>query len=361
MPHVVRVDRAAPDPAAVAEAAAVLRRGGLVAFPTETVYGLGARAWDVAALRRIFAVKRRPPEHPLIAHVVDAAQARELAASWPERAARLAAAFWPGPLTLVVDRAEVVPSVLSGGGPSIAVRAPAHPIARALIAALGDPVAAPSANAYQGLSPTLAAHVTKQLGDAVDLLLDGGPCDAGIESTVVDVRGPETRVLRPGALDLASLREIAPDVVIAGGGERTVADGRRRASPGMDARHYAPRAPLELAVDWEQAIARAVALAASGARVGLVALGAPAVAGGASAAGLEAKGVILVSLPDRARDYARAIYRALHDLDDAGADAIVVQDVPRAGHASASATSVNATEAWFAVADRLARAAGRVP
>jgi L-threonylcarbamoyladenylate synthase len=353
MPKVVLVDRRAPDPAVIAEAAAILRQGGLVAFPTETVYGLGARATDDLALARVFAAKRRPLHHPLIAHVVDAAQARTLAASWPERASRLAEAFWPGPLTLVVERASRVPAALSGGGSSIAVRAPAHPVARALISALGEPVAAPSANAYQGVSPTLAAHVVKELGDAVDLVLDAGACDAGIESTVVDARGSGLRVLRPGALDFARLRAVAPEIVSPGADERTADEQASRASPGMDARHYAPRAAFELAAGWEQARARALRLAARGGRVGLVALGTPLAASDVEGvrASLEASGVVLLSLPDDPPEYARALYRTLHQLDDARVDAIVVQDVPR-GRGSES-------EAWLAVADRLARAAGR--
>jgi L-threonylcarbamoyladenylate synthase len=340
MPHVLRVDRASPDPAVIARAAAVLRAGGLVAFPTETVYGLGALAWDEAALARIFAAKRRPSRHPLIAHVVDVAQARALAATWPEDAARLAAAFWPGPLTLVVDRASRVPAALSGGGPSVAVRAPAHPVARALIAALGDPVAAPSANLHQGISPTLASHVTKQLGEAVDLVLDAGPTDAGIESTVVDVRASPPAVLRPGALDLARLRAAAPDIVLAGG-ERVAADDEIRPSPGMDARHYAPRAPLELALDRTRATTRAAAIAATGRTVGLVVLG--------TSPGPEVPGVTAFALSPDPDAYARVLYRTLHDLDDAGVAAIVVQDVPRGTGPEA--------DAWLGIADRLARAA----
>jgi L-threonylcarbamoyladenylate synthase len=347
MPRVVRVDRARPDPAAVAEGAAVLRRGGLVAFPTETVYGLGARVWDVAALERVFAAKGRPRHHPLIAHALDLARARELAGSWPDPATRLAAAFWPGPLTLVVDRAASVPAAVAGGASSIALRVPAHPVARALIAALGEPVAAPSANAYQGVSPTLAAHVVKELGDAVDLVLDGGPCDAGIESTVVDVRGGRARVLRPGAIDLGTLRQVLPDVALVAGDEGTPAGGASRPSPGMDARHYSPRAPLELSADWEQAKGRALALVASGKRVGLVALEAPD-GGRRSLASPDERALLVRTLPCTPPEYARALYRTLHDLDDAGVDAIVVQDVPRRD-----------ADAWLGVADRLARAAGR--
>lgn len=345
------VDPSAPDAGVLAEAVAVLRGGGLVAFPTETVYGLGARAWDERALARVFEAKRRPVHHPLIAHVADEAQARELAARWPERASLLAAAFWPGPLTLVVERALHVPAALSGGASSVAVRAPAHRVARALIGALGDPIAAPSANVYQGLSPTTAAHVIKQLGPAVDLVLDGGPCDAGIESTVVDVRGGAARVLRPGALEIGRLRAVVPDVEGPAAAARTAPDDAPRASPGMDVRHYSPRASLKLASAWAEACAMAFELASGGARVGLVTRG----GGGAPVAGfarLEEAGVLVRSLPDHPVGYARLLYGTLHELDDAGVGAIVVQDVPRE-HGEG--------EAWLAVADRLSRASSGSP
>jgi L-threonylcarbamoyladenylate synthase len=334
------LDPRAPDASVIGRAAGVLRGGGLVAFPTETVYGLGARAWDARAIARIFEAKGRPATHPLIAHVVDAAQARELAAAWPERADLLARAFWPGPLTLVVERNGRVPAALSGGGPSVAVRAPAHAIAQALIRALGDPVAAPSANVYQGVSPTTAAHVLKQLGDRVDMVLDGGACAQGIESTVVDVRGGAARVLRPGGVGLPQLRSVLPDVQAPPTAERTVSDDAERASPGMDVRHYAPRASLVLAPEGEGVCALAAKLAGRGARVGLIARGRPP-------AGL-VDGVLARTLPDDPEGYARLLYATLHDLDDAAVDAIVVEDVPRAGDES---------DAWLAVADRLTRAA----
>jgi len=333
MPRVLSVSPSEPDPAIIAEAVRVLRSGGLVAFPTETVYGLGARALDPAAIARVFAAKRRPLTHPLIAHVLGAADARALAGSWPERASTLAAAFWPGPLTMVVDRGDHVPPSVSGGGESLAVRAPSHAIARALIAALGEPIAAPSANGYQGLSPTLAAHVVKELGAAVDLVLDGGPCDAGVESTVVDVRGPVVRVLRPGALDLERLRGVAAVEA----GTYTARGGEHRASPGMDARHYAPTARLLIAKTSEEAGQMAVHLASSGQRVGLV------VHDAADTAFAEAR-VLLRRLPCDAVPYARLMYRTLHDLDDAGVDVIVTQAVPEG-------------EAWWAIADRQRRAA----
>jgi L-threonylcarbamoyladenylate synthase len=332
VPRVLAIDPSAPDPAVIAEAAAVLRAGGLVAMPTETVYGLAARALDVAAIARVYAVKGRPPHHPLIAHVEGEAQARALAASWPERASRLARAFWPGPLTVVVARAPNVPAAVAGGAETIAIRAPAHAVALALLAALGEPVAAPSANRFQGLSPTTAEHVVKQLGDAVDLVLDAGPCEAGIESTVVDVREGRPRVLRPGALDLTALRRVLPDVEAI---VESLRGSEPRLSPGMEARHYAPRARLLLADTWEEARRIAYGLASGGARVGLV-------THEKRTTSVPEVQLLVRTLPRDPAQYARLLYRTLHDLDDAGVDAIVVQGVPH-------------DEAWWAVADRLRR------
>jgi L-threonylcarbamoyladenylate synthase len=318
---------------AVAEAVRLLRAGGVVAIPTETVYGLAARVFDEAAVARVYAIKNRPPGHPLIAHVEGEAQARALAASWPERASEVARAFWPGPVTVVVERAEHVPAAVAGGGDSLAIRAPAHPVALALLSALGEPLAAPSANRFQGLSPTTAEHVVKQLGDAVDLVLDAGACDAGIESTVVDLRSSRPRVLRPGAIGLASLRRILPDIEATA---QTVRGAEPRVSPGMEARHYAPRAPLILADTWGAAARTADGLAATGARVGLVTYEPTATSHDTR--------ILLRTLPRDPSAYARELYRTLHDLDDARVDAIVVQRVPD-------------DEAWWAVADRLKRGA----
>jgi L-threonylcarbamoyladenylate synthase len=329
---VLKVDPKSPDPGLIAEAVRVLRAGGLVVLPTETVYGLGARALDERAVARVFEVKGRPAHHPLIAHVEDEAQARTLAAEWPARATRLARAFWPGPLTLVVVRARGVPAAVAGGADSIAVRAPSHPVALAVIAALGEPVAAPSANRYQGLSPTTAEHAVKQLGDAVDLVLDAGPCEAGIESTVVDVRGERVRVLRPGALGLASLRRLVPDLETQSESLRGV---QPRVSPGMEARHYAPRARLLLADTWVEAQRIAFGLASTGARVGLVTYE-------KRTTSVPENRVFVRTLPRDPTQYARKLYGTLHDLDDLGVDAIVVQGVPH-------------DDAWWAVADRLRR------
>ncbi|HSY23967.1 MAG TPA: L-threonylcarbamoyladenylate synthase [Polyangiaceae bacterium] len=343
MTRMISVDRANPDARVLAEAARVLRGGGLVAFPTETVYGLGADALDERALARIFAAKGRPVHHPLIAHVLGEDEARSLARSWPTAAFRLAQAFWPGPLTLVVDRASHVPAAIAAGSDSIALRAPSHPIARGLLAAFGAPIAAPSANRYQALSPTTAEHVVRQLDGAVDLVIDGGPCDAGIESTVVDVRS-EARVLRPGAIPAGALRGAwaavasGPDMDDASGThDMSEASDKTRVSPGMDARHYAPQAPLRVMSTAGEALAAASALGARGARAGVVTCG----AGGSDRA---PAGVLVRDLPADAAAYAHALYATLHALDAEGVAAIFVQRVP-------------ADDAWRAVADRLSRAA----
>ncbi len=319
-----------------------MRDGGLVAFPTETVYGLGARALDDQAVARIFAAKGRPSLHPIIAHVLGEPEARELASEWSATASRLADAFWPGPLTLVVPRAPHVPARLGGGGGSIAVRAPAHGVARALLLALGEPIAAPSANRYQALSPTRASHVLAGLNGTVALVLDGGASEGGIESTVVDVRGDEIAILRPGSISRDALSRVHPRVVH---DERAEADaGAARASPGMDRRHYAPRTPMYLAASREAALAEARRRADKGERVGVVLRSAP---GGAAREVAPNRASTRFSiLPDTPSEYARTLYAALHDLDETSLDAIVVEAVPEG-------------ESWRAVADRLRRASVR--
>ena len=307
------------DAAVIAEAVAVLRRGGLVALPTETVYGLAARALDPAALRRIFVAKDRPLTHPLIAHVLDLAGAAAVADD-VEPARALAAAFWPGPLTVILRRGRG-PAELSAGLPTVAVRAPAHPVARAVIAALGEPIAAPSANRHQQVSPTTAAHVARSLGEAVDLILDGGATEQGIESTVVDLTGPPT-ILRPGPIDEATLRAHLPG--LRGPQATRLLHEAPRSSPGLDARHYAPRAPARRFAD-----RRALS---AGARDGVLFRGAAPPGPGTR-----------IALPDEPVGYARGLYAALHALDDAGVQAIWIEDVP-------------ADVPWAAVRDRLTRA-----
>ena len=235
-----KVDSANPEPEVIHRAAEVIRAGGLVAFPTETVYGLGANALDSAAVARIFEAKGRPATNPLIVHVSDAPEVLNVASRWPETAAKLADRFWPGPLTLVVPKGEKVPSVVTAGGPTVAVRCPNHAVARALIREAGVPIAAPSANRSTELSPTRAEHVLKGLNGRINMLLDGGHCSGGIESTVVDVTGTIPRVLRPGLVTVSMLEAVCGRVEIG------AKDGGVSRSPGQMAKHYSPRTPLVL-------------------------------------------------------------------------------------------------------------------
>jgi L-threonylcarbamoyladenylate synthase len=231
-----------PDEAALAEAVARLRAGGLVAFPTETVYGLGASALSADAVQKIFDAKGRPASNPLIVHVACEADARALARAWPDEAQRLATAHWPGPLTLVVEKTDAIPALVTAGGNTVGLRVPNHPVALALLRAAGLPLAAPSANRSEEISPTTAQHVADSLGPFVEdlLILDGGPCAVGIESTVVDVTGDVPRVLRPGMVRVSPGPVSAPQPPVMGGTAR---------SPGQSQRHYAPRKPLVLVRD----------------------------------------------------------------------------------------------------------------
>ncbi len=319
--------------AAIREAAAALRAGGLVAFPTETVYGLGARADRSDAVRGIFAAKGRPSGNPLIVHVADRDAARSLAAEWPEAADALAAAFWPGPLTLVVTCAPgAVAGEVTAGGSTVGVRVPAHPVALALLREAGVPVAAPSANRSTTISPTTAEHVMKTLDGAIDVVLDAGPTGFGIESTIVDVSRMPMRLLRHGAIALeviARFGEVVDATVSA------VEVATRADAPGMHAKHYAPRARTRLVPPGEVRGAAEVE-AASGARVGAIERGPVTTRGVVS----EELAVELAADPE---GYARELYAALHRLDDAGCDVIVIAEVPEGA-------------AWAAVRDRLRRA-----
>ena len=207
MTDVIRVDPAAPDPAALADAADCLRRGGLVAFPTETVYGLGADASSRAAVARLYAAKRRPADHPVIVHFADAESAFAWARDVPDGARKLAAKFWPGPLTMILKRSSLAGDFVTGGQDTIGLRVPAHPVAQALLGAFGGGIAAPSANRFGAVSPTTAAHVRADLGADVDFVLDGGPSEVGIESTIVDLSGEAPVLLRPGRISRRELEQ----------------------------------------------------------------------------------------------------------------------------------------------------------
>lgn len=331
--RIIVVDPLAPDPALLREAAAVLAAGGLAAFPTETVYGLGALALDPAAVGRIFAAKGRPATNPAIVHVARIEQARELAAEWPEAAARLAARFWPGPLTLVAPKTPVVPDVVTGGGPTVALRIPSHAVALGLLRAVDAPIAAPSANRSEQVSATRAEHVLKSLGERIDLVLDAGPTPGGIESTVVDVSVDPPRLLRPGLVSAAELRRFL-GALQEGPAGQDVSTRVPQPSPGMRRRHYAPRASLTLAADERAAERLAAAWAAEGKAVGWLAL----------ATGDDGPGVMRLAMPAEAAAYAAALYHVLHELDALAVERIVVT-LPPAG------------AEWQAIHDRLARAA----
>lgn len=247
MTEVIRVAPDAPDPAALARAAECLRRGGLVAFPTETVYGLGVNALDRDAVRRLFAAKQRPPNDPLIVHVTSIDSIAALASRVPGAVETLARRFWPGPLTLIVPRSTQVPDEVTAGLSTVAVRVPLHPVARALIEAAGVPVAAPSANLFSRPSPTQASHVVEDLDGRIDLVVDGGPTTIGVESTVLDLTSDPPTILRPGAVTVEMLREVLGEVNVSRGS--TAVDSISVApmpSPGMLEKHYSPRAPLTL-------------------------------------------------------------------------------------------------------------------
>jgi len=301
------------DARAIARASEVLRRGGLVAFPTETVYGLGADALDPAAIARVFAAKARPADNPLIVHVADVTAARGLVREFPE-VAEQASALWPGPLTLVLRRHARVPDATTAGQDTVALRIPDHPVALALLQACGRPLAAPSANRSGRPSPTLAAHVLADLDGRIDLILDGGPTRHGLESTVLDLTGARPLLLRRGAVTLEDLRALLGEV-------DGVADDDAAAqarSPGLRHRHYAPRARVELVSEGtgEQAAARAIA---AGEKVALVCR-------------REVHSAAIVErLPLGLPEFARALFASLRALDATGVDRIIVEAVPETG------------------------------
>jgi L-threonylcarbamoyladenylate synthase len=296
----------------IKEAAQILRDGGLVAFPTETVYGLGANALDAAAVAKIYEMKGRPESSPLIVHASSIPMVRTLVAEWPREAEELAQRWWPGPLTLVLPKAAHIPDIVTAGLPTVGVRIPAHPLALELIEAAGVPLAAPSANRFGELSPTTAAHVRAAFGDAIPVL-DGGPTRVGIESTVVSVVDGKITLLRPGMIALGDIEQaITPE-------------GGSHPSPGMAARHYSPRTPLLLVNSPSEMPDR------RGAYVWW------------NTSGLTARSL---RMPDDPVAYARRIYGVLHDLDREGWPWIAVEAPPH-------------TSGWAAIADRLKRAASK--
>lgn len=324
-------------PEEIAAAVARLRERGLVAFPTETVYGLGAIATDEGAVEHVFRVKGRPGVNPLIVHVSGEEMARRLTTDWSEDASRLAAAFWPGPLTIVVARGPAIPAIVAGGGNTVAVRCPAHPLTLALIETLGEPIVGPSANKSGFVSPTSAAHVEDEFGAEIDrgevMVLDGGSCRAGIESTVVSLAGDQPAVLRPGVIGASEISRVLGRPVRERDGTESVESGVAIAAPGRLASHYAPRTRAVMVARNE--IPRAIA-AAEG-RAAVLAIG---------GAGLPVVHKLVV-MPADAIGYASSLYRALREADASGAGLIVIERPPTGGADA---------EIWRAIHDRLTRA-----
>ncbi len=311
----------------IIHAVTILRAGGLVAFPTETVYGLGADARNPDAIRRLFAAKGRPADHPVIVHLASVDAMPAWVSRVPRAAIELANAFWPGPLTLVLPRAAHVLDLVTGAQETVAIRVPSHPIAQELLVAFGDGIAAPSANRFGRLSPTRADHVRAELGNAIDLILDGGPTDVGVESTIVDLSGDRPALLRPGGITPAQLATVLG----------TPPDAPHAASPrasGTLPSHYAPTTPLDV-IESRDLEERANHLVAKGVRVAVLARrNAPPIR----------SGVVWRVISADAASYAHILYAMLRELDSGGYDRILVEDVPEG-------------DAWLAVRDRLRRAA----
>jgi L-threonylcarbamoyladenylate synthase len=304
-----------------------LRDGDVVAFPTETVYGLGADAQNPDAVRKVYELKGRPATHPLIVHIDHPRLLERWALSVPPAAQALADRFWPGPLTLVLRRAPAVDLAITGGQDTVAVRVPAHPVAQQLLRAFGGGIAAPSANRYGHVSPTRAEHVRDEFGDALRVILDGGDCKIGLESTIVSCVDAVPRVLRPGFITLSQLRYVVPDLMAS-------SDSPAPRAPGSDAKHYAPATPLSIVNSrtLEEVVAQ---LTADHEKVAVLAMRPPRVAN---------RYMTWINAGRRADVYARELYVNLRTLDKSGAKEILVEEVP-------------AGESWDAVRDRLRRAA----
>ncbi|MBU2732314.1 L-threonylcarbamoyladenylate synthase [Acidithiobacillus ferridurans] len=312
--------------AAMQRAAEILRSGGLVVFPTETVYGLGADAKNPAAVARIFAAKGRPADHPLIVHMARRDHLSQWSRDIPPAAFVLARRYWPGPLTLILHRACRVPDRVTGGQDTVGLRVPDHPLALMLLEAFGGGIAAPSANRFGQVSPTTVAHVREELGDAMDFILDGGPCRVGIESTILDLSGHQPRLLRPGAITLAEIEAVLEQPVIPQGNDALRA-------PGMLCSHYAPRTPLYL-VPTGHLKAEICRRLRQGQRVGVLAMPATQLP----------ESCLRHHMPPHPAGWARELYAQLRALDQQGLDGLVIEAPPSSAD-------------WQAVSDRLARAA----
>jgi len=317
-------------------AASLLQQGGVIALPTETVYGLAADASNHAALKRIFNIKGRPADHPLILHIADESQLVHWARAVPDTARRLAHRFWPGPLTLILQRSPQVSDIITGGQDTVGVRVPDHPLALAVLRAMGSgaALAAPSANRYGRISPTTAQHVRDELGDSVDMILDGGACKVGLESTIVSCIGDTVTVLRPGGIPLAAIEDVLQHKV-----EVIDSSSAKIRVSGSVLSHYAPVTPLEL-LPRESLWQRACELEQQGLRVATLEWSAPDTVHSAHA------GIQRTTMPANAAAYGQMLYATLRQLDHAQFDRLLAEATP------------HSTE-WLAVADRLKRASHR--
>jgi L-threonylcarbamoyladenylate synthase len=318
---------------AVKRAADLLRAGEVVALPTETVYGLAANALNRNAVSSIYKIKGRPAHNPIIVHVAAIEMAQRCVADWPPAAGKLAAAFWPGPLTLVLPRSKAIPDIVTAGGPTVGVRWPNHPFIQAVIRECGFPLAAPSANLSSRVSPTSAEHVRRQLGGRLELIVDGGSCRVGIESTVLDLTGSPPRVLRPGMIHEAALRAAVGKLKL----RTSKLEPRILRSPGLLKKHYAPKAKLTV-LRWRDDPDLRRHLTPDARH-----LAACYVIAHTRIPSVEGLGGVSV-IPHDAGAFARALYAELHRCDEAGAELIVVEAPPE-------------TPEWHAIADRLKRAA----
>lgn len=323
-----------PDDKEIRSAAALLRSGGTVAFPTETVYGLGADASNPFAVQKIFAIKGRPSFHPLIVHVAAGSELARWAKNIPDAAWQLAEAFWPGPLTLILQRSALVPDAVTGGQNTVGLRAPDHPVAAALLHEFGGGIAAPSANRFGQLSPTTAQHVHKKLGGQVGMILDGGACHIGVESTIVSFVQETPTLLRPGGLAVEAIEEVlGQKILLVQSGAQKV-----RASGMLDS-HYAPGIPFE-ACSGNELVHRARQLVSMGYRVAVLNIG------NEDAENLGLDGITCFCMPDSSAEYARELYATLHGLDCGIFNWILAEAPP-------------ATQEWNAINDRMRRASCR--
>ena len=336
--------------ASIARAASVLAQGRLVALPTETVYGLGADGLSVPAVMRIFQAKGRPADHPLILHVASEQQAKTLAANWPQSADQLAKAFWPGPMTLILKRAPVVPDAVTGGQDTVGVRIPGHPVALALLKQFSQQgsgvIAAPSANRFGGVSPTRAIDVILGLGpflDEQDMVLDGGACQVGVESTIIDLSGEMPRILRPGGLSRTAIEAALASTVDISTHEGNVSASTVPRVSGSLASHYAPRAKVHLVAPEVFASLVTTRLQQQPSRR----LGLMPFVGQRLDDCSENPRLIVRNMPDDPDRYAQELYATMNDLDRMGVDELFIAQPPQ-------------TTAWEAVSDRLRRAAASV-